>query len=211
MKMEYFSSCWYRNISENIPGLYTRKNVIFRQLLVPKYFGEYWFAFSIIHAVNTHENIIFLEPLVPKYFGEYWFVFHIISAAEMLYFHVSWVRILFRTQSDILQKISAPTTAKILQHQQLPKYSIFMCFDCAYYSEGRTIFSEIFRHQRLPKHYILMCIECEYYSEGKAIFSEIFRHQQLLQCSIFMCIDCTYYTKGRATFSEIFRHQQLPK
>ena len=37
-------------------------------------------------------------------------------------------------------------TCRNIPHQQLPKYSIFMCISCSYYTEGKPIFSEIFRH-----------------------------------------------------------------
>ena len=59
--------------------LYTRKLNI-SAVVGAEIFGEYWSAFSIIHAVNTHENGIFRQLLVPKYSGEYCFAFGIICA-----------------------------------------------------------------------------------------------------------------------------------
>ena len=37
---------------------------------------------------------------------------------------------------------------------------MFMCIDCAYNSEGTTIFSKIFRHKLLPKDFIFTWIQC---------------------------------------------------
>ena len=46
------------------------------------------------------------------------------------------------------------------RHQQAPKYSLFMCIHCVYYTKGRTIFSEIFRHQLLLKDFTFTRIQC---------------------------------------------------
>ena len=163
-----------------------------------EYFGEYWFAFGIIHAVNTHENGIFRQWLVPKYSREYRFAFGKICALNTRENIIFRQLILYWRQPNILRNISTPKAAEILH---------FYVYWLHILLRSRTIFSEIFRHQQLLKHYIFMCLECAYYSECKAIFSGIFRHQQLPKCSIFMYINCMYYTKGKPILSEIFRHQ----
>ena len=61
MEMEYFSSSQCQNTPGNIVcgsgtcALNLCENEIFQELLVPKYFGEYCFAFGVICALNKHE------------------------------------------------------------------------------------------------------------------------------------------------------------
>ena len=87
LKMKYFSSSWYRNtpgdtVCSSVTCALSLWKWIFRQLLVPKYFGENWFALGIILAINTHKNGIFRRLLVPKYFGEYWFTLGVTCALD---------------------------------------------------------------------------------------------------------------------------------
>ena len=100
--------------------------------------------------------------------------------------------------------------SEIFRHQQLPKYSIFMCINCTYYTAGKAIFSEIFRHQRPPKYSIFMCIDFASYSEGKTIFSEIFRHKLLPKDFIFTQIQCTSSPSHKQYFVG-FQRRELPK
>ena len=95
---------------------------IFQQQLVPKYFGEYWFAFGIVCAVNTHENGIFWQLLAPEYFGEYCFAFGVTCALNTAAVGAEILRrILLCLQSNMCTKytwkwnISATLGAEILQ------------------------------------------------------------------------------------------------
>ena len=84
------------------------------------------------------------------------------------------------------------------------QYSIFMCIECAYYSKGKPIFSEIFRHQEFPKYSIFICIACTNYPEGKTIFSKIFLHQMLSKDFIFTPIQCTCFLSHKQYYLEYF-------
>ena len=93
--------------------------------------------------------------------------------------------------------------SEIFRHQQLPKYSIFMCIDCTYYSEGKTIFSEIFRRKLLLKNFILSQIQCTSSLSHKQYFPR-FQRRELPKYFIFVCImKCTYYTGSKPTAAEI--------
>ena len=107
--------------------------------------------------------------------------------------------------------LSIPLSCVLSTHITAAKGFHFYMDSVHMFPEPQTTFPGQFRLQEPPEYPILMCIECAYYSKGKAILSEIFRHQQLPKYSIFMCIDCAYYSQGKTIFSEIFRHQLLPK
>ena len=111
-----------------IHAVNTHENGIFRQLLVPKYFGEYWFVFSIIHAVNTHENRIFQQLLVPKDSGEYHFAFRIICALNTHENMIFWEPLVPKYFGELL-----PTYSVLAAEILLGILSFWWCNVCTQY------------------------------------------------------------------------------
>ena len=136
-------------------------------LLVLKNFGEYWFAFGVIGALNTHENEIFGQLMAPKYSREYCLWLRNLCTGFMLKW-IFWQVLLpkyFGEYCFAFTMICALNTHEngIFRQQLVPKYFGEYCFAFGVICALNTHENGVFWQQGLPKYCGEYWFALEYY------------------------------------------------